>query len=57
MIGIPLFGDQFYNIDCLVKKGVTIRLDLGNISEKSLDSALHALLHNSEYRQNALNKK
>lgn len=49
-IGIPLFGDQFSNVDTLVKKEVMIRIDLDQISEQTFDSALDALLNNPDYK-------
>lgn len=50
MIGIPVFTDQFSNVNSLVDKGMSIRIDLDEISERSMDAALDALLNDPEYR-------
>lgn len=49
-IGIPLFADQFHNVDSFVKKGMSIKLVLEEISEKTLDFALNKILNNPEYK-------
>lgn len=49
-IGIPLFSDQFGNVDSLVDKGMSIRIDLDKISEKTLDLALWTVLSDPEYK-------
>ncbi|XP_035737135.1 UDP-glucuronosyltransferase-like isoform X1 [Vespa mandarinia] len=53
MIGIPLFADQFINIDNYVEKKIAIKLDCENLSEDSMDAALNAILYNSTYRETA----
>ncbi|XP_011168216.3 UDP-glucosyltransferase 2 [Solenopsis invicta] len=55
MIGIPLFGDQFMNINAYVSKNVAIRLDVNTITEESMDEALNAILQDPLYRENARN--
>ncbi|KAF7988260.1 hypothetical protein HCN44_007792 [Aphidius gifuensis] len=53
MIGVPLFTDQFTNIDLYVRKNIAIRLEHKEISEKKLDFALKEILENPTYRINA----
>ncbi|XP_047365691.1 UDP-glucosyltransferase 2-like isoform X2 [Vespa velutina] len=53
MIGIPLFADQFINIDNYVEKKIAIKLDYENLSQDSMDAALNAILYNSTYRETA----
>ncbi|XP_018055638.1 PREDICTED: UDP-glucuronosyltransferase 2B19-like isoform X1 [Atta colombica] len=53
MIGIPLFADQFSNIDRYVAKNIALRLDINTITEKSFDAALNAILRDPLYRENA----
>ncbi|XP_043682849.1 UDP-glucosyltransferase 2-like isoform X1 [Vespula pensylvanica] len=53
MIGIPLFADQFINIDNYVKKNIAVKLDYENLSEDDMDAALNAILYNSTYRETA----
>ncbi|XP_011171057.2 UDP-glucosyltransferase 2 [Solenopsis invicta] len=55
MIGIPLFFDQFNNINACVAKNIAIRLDVDTITEKSMDAALNAILKDPLYRENARN--
>lgn len=50
LIGIPLFADQFLNIDLFVKKQVAIQIDKNNITEENLDAALDEIIHNSIYK-------
>ncbi|KAF7987446.1 hypothetical protein HCN44_003208 [Aphidius gifuensis] len=53
MIGVPLFTDQFTNIDLYVRKNIAIRLDHKEITEQKLDFALREILENPMYRINA----
>lgn len=53
MIGFPLFGDQPLNIRLLWEKNVVYEMDYKEISEKSLDKALKAVLSDSKYRDAA----
>jgi len=50
MIGIPLFGDQFENINNYVDKNVAVKLDISKITEKDMDTALNAILYDPRYR-------
>ena len=50
MIGIPLFADQFTNIDLYVAKGIAVKLDIDGINEKDLDAALNVVLNDPKYR-------
>lgn len=50
MIGIPLFADQFMNIDAYVARNIAVKLDLNKITEKDMDAALNAILWDPIYR-------
>ncbi|XP_051159345.1 UDP-glucosyltransferase 2-like isoform X2 [Leptopilina boulardi] len=50
MIGFPLFGDQPLNIRVLADKNVAYEMDYKDITEKSLNKALRAVLYDSKYR-------
>lgn len=50
MIGIPLFADQFINIDLCVKKKIAVRLEFDDLTEIKLDAALNEVLHNPIYK-------
>ncbi|XP_076375313.1 UDP-glucosyltransferase 2 isoform X5 [Megalopta genalis] len=53
LIGIPLFADQFININTYVRANVAIGLDLDTLTEEKLDKALNAVLHDPQYRETA----
>lgn len=55
MIGIPLFVDQFLNIDMYVRKNMAIKLDLHTITEKDLDEALNEIIRNPIYIETTRN--
>ncbi|XP_051159341.1 UDP-glucosyltransferase 2-like isoform X2 [Leptopilina boulardi] len=50
MIGFPLFGDQPLNIRLLADKNVAYEMNYKDITEKSLNNALHAVLYDPKYR-------
>ena len=50
MIGIPLFADQFMNIDTYVARNVALKLDVNKMTEKDLDAALNAILWDPLYK-------
>ncbi|KAK2584309.1 hypothetical protein KPH14_006702 [Odynerus spinipes] len=53
MIGIPLFADQFINIDRYVEKNIAVKLDYENMSEDDMINALNTILYNSSYKDEA----
>lgn len=55
MIGIPLFADQFTNIDAYVARNIALRLDVATITENSMDAALNAILWDPLYKETARN--
>lgn len=50
MIGIPLFADQFVNIDLYVSKKIAIKLDIDNFNDKDLVHALSSILTDPNYK-------
>lgn len=44
MLGIPLFTDQFTNIDLCAKKKIPIRLNYHNLIEEKLNMTLNNIL-------------
>lgn len=50
MIGIPIFTDQFININNNVKRSVAIKLDLHDIDEETFTTAINNILLNPAYR-------
>ncbi|XP_053615455.1 UDP-glucosyltransferase 2-like [Plodia interpunctella] len=53
IIGIPVFGDQFNNIDRAVKKGFAKRVNLAYDMKNPLRAAIDDLLHDKSYAQKA----
>lgn len=50
MIGIPLFSDQFRNVEAFIPKGMMVRIHFNELSGKTLDSALTTVLNNPDYK-------
>jgi glucuronosyltransferase len=50
MIGIPLFADQFNNINAYVAKNIAVKLDIDRITEENMDAALSAILYDPRYK-------
>lgn len=53
MIGIPVFSDQKKNIYALAQKNMAVALDIDNINEDIVNTALDAVLHDPKYRESA----
>lgn len=50
MVAIPLFADQPRNVEAFVAKGMSIKLNLDEISQEVLDEALYSVLFVPKYR-------
>lgn len=50
MIAIPLFADQYMNVDFYVKKKIAVKIDLLDINEKSFTKALEMIIKNKIYK-------
>ncbi|XP_031768454.1 UDP-glucosyltransferase 2-like isoform X2 [Galleria mellonella] len=53
IIAIPLFGDQFFNIDLTVARGAGIRVDFTEELPRKIFEAIHEISTNQSYRHNA----
>ncbi|KAJ8680732.1 hypothetical protein QAD02_016519 [Eretmocerus hayati] len=53
LIGIPLFGDQQFNVRSQVRRKVAVSLQIHEITERSLTSAYKEILNNLSYERNA----
>jgi glucuronosyltransferase len=47
IVGIPIYGDQRYNLVRIVSAGIGVQLDLANITTESVTWALSEVLDNS----------
>jgi len=48
VLGFPLFGDQYRNIDNLVNAGMAISMDLSSVSEETLLKHVLELINNKK---------
>ncbi|XP_016911984.2 UDP-glucosyltransferase 2-like [Apis cerana] len=51
MIGIPLFADQFININNYVRLNIAIKLKLISLTQEEMDHALNEILNNPKYKK------
>ncbi|EZA59830.1 UDP-glucuronosyltransferase 2B15 [Ooceraea biroi] len=49
MIGVPLFADQFKNVETSITRNVAVKLDVHKVTVKDMDAALNAILHDPRY--------
>uniref|UniRef100_A0ABD2WSR0 UDP-glucuronosyltransferase n=1 Tax=Trichogramma kaykai TaxID=54128 RepID=A0ABD2WSR0_9HYME len=54
MIGIPLFSDQFRNVEAFVAKRMMIPIKLNEINERNLDNAFNCLINDITYKNQAI---
>nr|QNS26322.1 UDP-glycosyltransferase UGT33AL1 [Ostrinia furnacalis] len=53
LIGMPMLGDQWFNVEQYVHYNIGIRVDMDTVSEDKLSSAIQTILKdNKSYRQN-----
>ncbi|KAL9702418.1 hypothetical protein quinque_005936 [Culex quinquefasciatus] len=53
MLGMPIYGDQFGNVNQLINKGVAKRLSLVDATSEQLVEAIQEITTNASYRNNA----
>uniref|UniRef100_A0A1B6CCZ4 UDP-glucuronosyltransferase n=1 Tax=Clastoptera arizonana TaxID=38151 RepID=A0A1B6CCZ4_9HEMI len=53
ILGIPLFGDQRHNILQLQSVGFALKVDLANINEEVVSSAVNVMLNDPKYQNKA----
>nr|WMP40233.1 UDP-glucuronosyltransferase UGT33AX4 [Tuta absoluta] len=52
LIGIPMLGDQWYNVEKYLYLGIGLKLDIETITEEGLIRAINEVIDNERYRQN-----
>lgn len=50
MVGVPLLGDQRFNVANYVQRKLAVRVQLHEITEKTFTHALNEILKNPIYR-------
>lgn len=53
IIGIPIYGDQYFNVAQAEKNGLGVRLDFGNLTAESITEAIDEVLGQTSYPENA----
>ncbi|CAH0547991.1 unnamed protein product [Brassicogethes aeneus] len=51
MVGIPFFGDQFQNVQKIVKRGIAVKLHRHEISKETIKNAITKVLTDPTYKQ------
>ncbi|XP_068624222.1 UDP-glycosyltransferase UGT5-like [Battus philenor] len=54
LIGVPMLGDQWYNVEKYVHHQIGIRLDFDKLTEDQLKNAVLEVIQNERYRNNIL---
>ncbi|KAK0082715.1 hypothetical protein PV325_009955 [Microctonus aethiopoides] len=54
LLGFPIFSDQFYNLNILIKRGVARALDINTIDKNQIKENIQEIIQNSSYRDNTI---
>ncbi|XP_075986013.1 UDP-glucosyltransferase 2-like [Anticarsia gemmatalis] len=54
LIGIPMLGDQWYNVEKYIHHNIGIKLDINTLKEEELRSAIDTVIADPSYRQNII---
>ncbi|KAL0860422.1 hypothetical protein ABMA27_009814 [Loxostege sticticalis] len=54
LIGLPMFGDQWFNVEQYVYHKIGIQIDMETITEEKLSNAIQTILKDDSYRQNVV---
>lgn len=54
IVGIPMHGDQYFNVAQAVRNGLGVSLDFANITEASVENAVQQVLNTTVYHENAV---
>ncbi|CAH2058058.1 unnamed protein product, partial [Iphiclides podalirius] len=52
LIGIPMLGDQWYNVEKYVRHKIGLRLDLDVLNEEIFETAIKTVIQDKSYRKN-----
>ncbi|XP_022837626.1 UDP-glucuronosyltransferase 2B19-like [Spodoptera litura] len=52
LIGVPMLGDQWYNVEKYVHHGIGLQLDLLSMTEDDFKNAILTIVNNDSFRQN-----
>ncbi|CAH4033572.1 unnamed protein product [Pieris brassicae] len=54
LIGIPMFGDQWYNVESFEFHKIGVRIELDTITEEQLTKAIGTVIHDKSYKENII---
>ncbi|XP_063380815.1 UDP-glucosyltransferase 2-like isoform X2 [Cydia fagiglandana] len=54
VVGIPMFGDQWYNAEKYVHHKIGKQINLANLDEETLKSAIKTVIEDKTYRENVV---
>ncbi|XP_013186739.2 UDP-glycosyltransferase UGT5 isoform X5 [Amyelois transitella] len=54
LIGMPMLGDQWFNVENYVKHGIGVRLDMDTLTEEKFQNAIEKVINDQSYRQNII---
>ncbi|XP_026735468.1 UDP-glucuronosyltransferase 2C1-like [Trichoplusia ni] len=54
LIGVPMLGDQWFNVERYVYHKIGVRLDLDDITVENFKSNIHKVIGDESYRQNTI---
>ncbi|CAK1547648.1 unnamed protein product [Leptosia nina] len=54
LIGIPMLGDQWYNVEKYVRHDIGLQLDINHITEDSFRNAIERVIDDKRYKENII---
>ncbi|XP_045506846.1 UDP-glucosyltransferase 2-like [Colias croceus] len=54
VIGIPMFADQWYNVEKYVKHGVGLQIDLPELTESTFENAVRRVIEDKSFKNNMI---
>ncbi|XP_045506845.1 UDP-glucosyltransferase 2-like [Colias croceus] len=54
VIGIPMIGDQWYNVQKYVKHGVGLQIDLSELTEATFENAVRRVIEDKSFKSNMI---
>lgn len=49
LVGIPMMGDQFYNVQKYVELGIGVKVDAVTLTKETLLNGINTVLNNDRY--------
>ncbi|XP_035454641.2 UDP-glycosyltransferase UGT5 isoform X3 [Spodoptera frugiperda] len=52
LVGVPMLGDQWYNVEKYVHHGIGVKLELISLTEETFSTAVNTVIGDESYRKN-----